>query len=130
MAKKRKKKSAAKVRYGSHYYRDQGLKGVVVRANPQAKMKLKLLAAKLQCPVNEAVQEILKHFFDNHKKYGTPDPGSNGSDVQFTVFIKPESHKDLRIQGILHEKSMKDLAGHVISRYLEKYCKIKLEIEK
>ena len=115
---------------GTHFYREKGLKGVVVRTPEKTKKMLKLLAAKLGVPVNEAVQMIFGHFFENHKKYKLVDSsGSNGTDVEITVFVKPDVHRDLRIHGIYGDKSMKDLSGQIIGQYLTKHSRMKLGLE-
>jgi len=121
MAKKKKPRLS-----GTHFYRGQGLKGVIIRAPEETKIKLKVLAAKLQLPVNEAVKMILGHFLDNEDKYKLSDPSMNGKMVEITSFISPESHQELRIHGIYNNKCLKDLTGTVVSQYLQNHCKIKL----
>lgn len=128
--KKRKRRPNDDRLMGTHFYREKGLKGVVVRTPEKTKKMLKLLAAKLDVPVNEAVQMIFGHFFENHKKYKLPDnAGSNGTDIEITVFVKPDVHRDLRIHGIYGEKSMKDLSGQIIGQYLAKHSRMKLDLE-
>ncbi len=131
MTKKKQKRNPNEGRLmGTHFYREKGLKGVVVRTPNKTKKMLKLLAAKLEVPVNEAVQMIFGHFFENHHKYKLPSSeGSSNSNVEITVFVHPEAHRDLRIHGIYKEKSMKDLAGQIIYQYLTQHCRIKLGLE-
>jgi hypothetical protein len=131
MAKKKVKRKPNEDRLmGTHFYREKGLKGVVVRTPNKTKKMLKLLAAKLGVPVNEAVQMIFGHFFENHKKYNLPGKaGVNGTDVEITVFVNPDAHRDLRIHGIYADQSMKDLAGQIIDQYLTNHSRIKLDLD-
>lgn len=112
---------------GTHFYKAKGLKGIVIRIPKDTKMRLKLLAVKLDVPTNEAVAMVLDHFIGNKSEYDLHKSLGNNTLVEVTVFVKPDAHQELRVQGIYEEQPMKDLAGRIVYQYLSNHTKIRLK---
>lgn len=124
------KKSASQPR-GSRFYKNKGLKPLVVRVPKAIKKRLKMLAVKLEQPVRETVQLVLDDFIKDPAAYDLN--GINGEKptdtVEITVFVNPEAHQDLKLEGVRREATMKDLAGAVVHQYLAEHCKIRIDDE-
>ncbi len=112
---------------GSRFYKNKGMKMLVVRTDKDTRKRLRMLAVQLQKPLLETVQQVLDDFRSSPAKYKLN--GSTGkveNAVEVTVFVSPDSHQDLKLEGVRREAAMKDLAGAIVHQYLTKHCKIRI----
>jgi len=123
-------KSSAPQARGSRFYKNKGLRPLVVRAPKAIRKRLKLLAVKLQKPVQETVQLVLDDFRGSPSKYKLNGINGKSTDsVEITVFVSPDAHQELKLEGVRREAAMKDLAGAVVNQYLTQHCKIRIDDE-
>ncbi len=112
---------------GSKFYKAKGLRTLIVRTPTETKTRLRLLAVTMSKAVHEVVQLILDDFKENRDKYENLGEGiPTGDRKEITVFVTPESRQGLKIEGVMSNCTMKDLAGYIVHRYLASRTKIKL----
>lgn len=112
---------------GTQFYKAKGLKGISIRVPTDTRKKLKLLAAKLNVSISDAVQTVIEHYVSNNSKYNLDKDVNSAKMVDMTIFITPEYHTELRIGSIYAEQSMKEMAGRIVHQYVSKHTRIKLE---